>query len=653
MTLKLTPKQHNIIETFGYSTPLEFLNHTPYRYEVLESKPISDWEEGDDIVFFGVLVSGFQHVRMRGKQTMTKFQVLTDDTVVNVTIFNRPYLQTRNYANGITVIGMVTKKGLVAKSVTTTSLEENLGIRPMYPLKAGIKNYEVIRLMKKLLDNLEIPNIVPEHLIKDYKLQDRRHAMLGVHTPKTMEDVTRALRTLKYEEFLRYHLHVAMNSTTHQFGKAKNYSKSLIRKAIHDLPYTLTPDQNQSLLDILDDMASDKQMNRLLQGDVGSGKTVVAFLAALVAINAGYQVAFLVPTDILLYQHVRGLRKMFPEIKYHVLAQSVNHRDRVIEEIKNDGPSMILGTHTLFSEDVEYNNLGLVIIDEQHRFGVKQRQAMIQKGDKPDVLMLSATPIPRTLATSLFFDLEVSTIATYPSYRKKIRTHLIEENSIRSILSELMKVVQSKGQIYVVCPAITEGERPNVKNVEGIYDQLINVFNGYSVAMIHGKIPDDERSDIMSRFVDGDIDILISTTVIEVGVDVSNANTMVIYNAEQFGLATLHQLRGRVGRGETQGVCYLLTNSDQEESLDRLQAVIKNDDGFELSMIDLRMRGMGDALGTRQSGLPSFIFGDIENDEKILRQAKIDAQMIMDDMNKPEYRGIIELTRMQDYIKTI
>ncbi|QIK57491.1 ATP-dependent DNA helicase RecG [Erysipelothrix sp. HDW6A] len=651
---KLTPKQENIIDSLGYDSPTSFLNHTPYRYDILENKPVEQWQEGDNLVFFGELMSGFQHIRLRGKQVMTHFQVFVEGEVIKVTIFNRPFLKAGNYNNGITVIGTVSKNGsIVAKSVTNTSLEENLGIKPMYPLKAGIKNYEIVRLIKKLLQGLEILNIIPDRFIKDYRLENRRSAMIGVHTPNSMNDVHRALRTLKYEEFLRYHLHVALNSNTHEFGIAKNVSIQMIQNELNNLPYTLTSDQEESLHDILDDIHSQKQMNRLLQGDVGSGKTVVAFLAAVAVIKAGYQVAFLVPTDILLYQHVRSFQKMFPDMECHVLAQSVANREERIAEIKESGPSLIIGTHTLFSEDVVYNKLGLVIIDEQHRFGVKQRQAMIQKGEKTDTLMLSATPIPRTLATSLFFDLDVSTIASYPSHRQKIETHLIPENSIRTILSELTNVVKNKGQIYVVCPAISEGERPNVKYVEGIYDQLSNVFSGYTVEMIHGKINDDQRKDIMNRFVEGKIDILVSTTVIEVGVDVHNANTMIIYNAEQFGLATLHQLRGRVGRGTTKGVCYLLSSSDQEESKQRLESLSTHDDGFELSMIDLRMRGMGDALGTRQSGLPSFIFGDIENDEKILRQAKLDAQTIISDLSNPDYKRIIELTRKQDYIKTI
>lgn len=651
--MKLTDKQNRIIETFDYSSPEQFLNHYPYRYDSYETKSIDEWVEGETVVFEGKLASGFRTVRFKGNQSVTNFQVFSDDTLIKVSIFNRPFLRDYHYKEGIVVIGTVqSDHKVMAKTVTNKPLEETLGLKPSYPLKAGIKNYEVERLIKKILESIRIEETVPAVYKDAYRLQSKQQALQWIHRPQTKEQLMAALRTLKYEEFLRYHLSVALNQSGFSFGIAKPISNDVLKSYLNQLPYDLTKSQNDALSEILNDIRSDQQMHRLLQGDVGSGKTVVAFLSAISAIKSGYQVVFMVPTEILMNQHLAAFKSLFPDITVVGLSQNTEERKICLEGIRTGSVSFVIGTHAVLTEDVIFNNLGYVIIDEQHRFGVRQRQTLIDKGKMVDVLMMSATPIPRTLANSLYFDLSVSTISGYPSHRKLTETFVIKENSLRSIIDDLNHVLNEGEQIYVVCAAIEEGERPNVKNVHDIYKNLSQVFKGRHVGMLHGKMTSFEKDIVMATFNAGNIDILVTTTVIEVGVDVHNANTMVIYNAEQFGLATLHQLRGRVGRGRIQGRCFLLSSSDTDIAEARLNALASSHDGFELSMMDMRMRGIGDALGFRQSGVPNFILGDIEKDEKILYQAKIDAKHISEDKENPEYKAIINSVLSQDYFKT-
>ncbi|WP_159648479.1 ATP-dependent DNA helicase RecG [Erysipelothrix aquatica] len=651
--MKLTDKQNRIIETFDYSSPEQFLNHYPYRYDSYETKSIDEWVVGETVVFEGKLASGFRTVRFKGNQSVTNFQVFSNDTLIKVSIFNRPFLRDYHYKEGIVVIGTVqSDHKVMAKTVTNKPLEETLGLKPSYPLKAGIKNYEVERLIKKILESIRIEETVPAIYKDTYRLQSKQQALQWIHRPQTKEQLMAALRTLKYEEFLRYHLSVALNQSGFSFGIAKAISNDVLTSYLNQLPYDLTKSQNDALSEILNDIRSDQQMHRLLQGDVGSGKTVVAFLSAISAIKAGYQVVFMVPTEILMNQHLASFKSLFPDISVVGLSQNTEERKNCLERIMAGSVSFVIGTHAVLTEDVIFNNLGYVIIDEQHRFGVRQRQTLIDKGTMVDVLMMSATPIPRTLANSLYFDLSVSTISGYPSHRKLTETFVIKENSLRTILDDLNHVLDEGEQIYVVCAAIEEGERPNVKNVHDIYKNLSQVFKGRHVGMLHGKMTSFEKDTVMAAFNAGHIDILVTTTVIEVGVDVHNANTMVIYNAEQFGLATLHQLRGRVGRGRIQGRCFLLSSSDTDIAEARLNALASSHDGFELSMMDMRMRGIGDALGFRQSGVPNFILGDIEKDEKILYQAKIDAKHISEDKENPEYKAIINSVLSQDYFKT-
>ncbi len=643
--MKLTPKQTQILKSFGYEIPLDFLRHYPYRYETLFQKPFSTWERGELVIFEADLVSGFKTFRFGKNQSKTSFQVVYDGTPLTVTLFNRPYLKMSHYENNMVITGTYNDNYQInARSITNKPLETQTGIIPIYPMKQGIKQYEIKRLMTKILKDAKIKDIVPEVYIKNYRLMHRRDALKSLHKPSSQEQIHQALRTLKYEEFLIFHLANALNSSDFEYGHIKKIDKDMLKSRIQALPFSLTVDQILVLEEINQDLSSTKQMHRLLQGDVGSGKTIVALLSAMSVIDNGYQVAFMVPTEILLEQHEKSLNCFFKDVRYEVISSSTPNKETIINRLKEGDLDLILGTHTLFQDSVTFKNLGLVIIDEQHRSGVSQRKALISKGDVVDVLMLSATPIPRSLASSIYFDLDVSTIQTYPEFKKENTTYVVKENSMRTIMDDLLKRLQSKDQMYVVCPSIDDAKAYGYRNVLDIYESLKEPFKDYRLGMIHGKMSSEDKEKIMTSFSNHEIDILISTTVIEVGIDIPNANTMVIYNAEMFGLSTLHQLRGRIGRGEKAGVCYVLTDKDQEETLERLTYFSETNDGFKLSMKDLRMRGMGDILGERQSGLPNFVLGDIEQDQNILNQAKQDAKTMLKDIDNADFRTIVKIS---------
>ncbi len=626
--MKLTDKQSRIILDLEYKSPAQFLFHFPNRYDISENKAYDDWEIGDKISIKAKLASPFRHVYFARNRAVTNFAIEYDGQIVRVSIFNRPYLKTNHYQDGIIINGTVEKDNKVlAQSVQKVEELPSIVIKPVYSSKQHIRQYEIQRLMRKLLDEITLKDVVPETLQKQRNLMKRSEAMEYIHFPDSKEHLEKALYTIKYEEFLMYHLKNLYSESFNKEGISRNIKEN---SHIKDLPFKLREDQVLAYKEISEDLNSNHKMNRLLQGDVGSGKTIVAFLLALAMMDASYQVAFMVPTDLLLHQHANNFKELFPNIEFAILNQ--NSDESVYEKLKNNEVKFVIGTHSLFQDRCEFANLGMVIIDEQHRFGVKQRNQLINKGKDVDVLMLSATPIPQTLAHSLFLNLDVSTLNH--SRENKVDTYYVKENSIQSIQKNLENSLRNKEQIYVVCPAIEEGEREGIKNVEEIHYHLSREFSMFNVTMLHGRMNAEEKAAILNDFSSGKIDVLVSTSVIEVGIDVHNANTIVIYNAEQFGLATLHQMRGRVGRGTERGSCYLLSSKDNEENIERLEALVKYDDGFKLSEIDLKQRGMGDLLGLRQSGLPQFYLANIFDDIEILETSKKDAEYLIENLDE-------------------
>lgn len=643
--MKLTDKQKEILNLFAYDKPIDLLRHYPLRYETLFEKPMETWVLGELVIFKAALISGFKTFRFGKNQSRTTFEVLLDDYPITITLFNRPYLKQAHYTQNMVIIGTVQENGsILARSITNKPIETQTGIIPIYPLKQGVKQHEMRRLIKKVIQGVELPNQIPNRFIQQYRLMSRKEALNEIHFPTSNENKDAALRTLKYEEFLIFHLVNALDAKDYSMGIKKEINFDTLKTSIKTLPFSLTADQILALEEINADLQSTRQMHRLLQGDVGSGKTIVALLSSLSLIEQGYQVAFMVPTEILLEQHILSVKRFFPHLKMDVLSSSTKDKDRILKRIQTNETQLILGTHALFQKEVEFNHLGMVIIDEQHRFGVGQRQALIQKGNKVDVLMLSATPIPRSLASSIYFDLDVSTIQTYPKSKQENKTIYVKENSLRSIMDELHQRLEEKDQMYVVCASIEEAKAKGYRNVLDIYEALKVPFSAYRIAYIHGKMKSEEKEKVMSDFAQHKYDILVSTTIIEVGIDIHNANTMVIYNAEMFGLSTLHQLRGRIGRGTKAGVCYVLSSHESEEVTTRLNSFVSTNDGFALSLQDLRLRGMGDLLGERQSGLPNFILGDITQDQKILNQAKKDAKWIAQHTHETDNLSIVKIS---------
>lgn len=647
----LTSRQWEILELYDISNAMECLRLYPFRYEVIVQTDEAQLVPNSNITLEGMITSAVSTVRYQRNRSVTRFTMCTEHDCYTVSVFNRPWLKSPQEGR-VTVIGRYEGKGkITASNIYFKPLAQLIGMYPVYPLKEGIKQGDIRKIMQRvIMKNFDlIEDEIPESLRNKYRLLHRKDALKKLHLPLSLQDVSEAGRTLKYEEFLRFQMSLLLKSRNFQVGyKApKMFDIPLIEKFIQHLPFSLTADQLIAIHEILDDLRMPKPMMRLLQGDVGSGKTIVGAIAMFAAVSAGYQAAMMAPTEILVNQHVLSLKEFFKTTNLNIegltASMSTSEKNRVIAGLTDGTINIVIGTHSLFQSGITFKKLGFVITDEQHRFGVNQRRALIEKGNDVDVLTMSATPIPRTLASALFADMDVSTIATMPAGRIKIRTVLIEENSIRTILDDLLSEIESGNQVYVVCPAIEESDATQMRNVTDIYRSLNKAIGKkVRVAMMHGQMRSEQKDQIMADFHQGKIDLIVTTTVIEVGVHVENANIMIIYDAHRFGLSQLHQLRGRIGRGNKQATCYLLSGQNDEESRQRLMTLVLSNDGFDIAMKDLSLRGPGDLLGNRQSGLPHFILGDIVADQNILLTAKEDAKFIYDNQKYQEYQDFVK-----------
>ncbi|HAM64143.1 MAG: hypothetical protein A2Y20_00105 [Firmicutes bacterium GWF2_51_9] len=513
---------------------------------------------------------------------------------------------------------------------------DQLGIHPVYALRKDVTQKDILHVLDRLFERFETAQILdlPSSLRTAYRLLPMKQALKFIHRPNSMEEVNQAARTLKYEEFLRFTTKLRWmrdERIASDFGKIKVFDRRVIEEWTKHLPFELTDGQRDVLNEILDDLQSSKRMYRLLQGDVGSGKTVVAALAMYASVLSHHQAALLVPTEILASQHLTTLKSYLPtsiriEALYSSLPSGVK-RD-LLSRLENGEIDIIVGTHSLIQDEVKFKNCGLVVADEQHRFGVKQRQALGAKGDKVDFLLMSATPIPRTLASFVFGDLDVSTIKQYHVGKPKIVTQVLQGNSIKPILKELLDEIKKKTQIYVVCPAIEEDSE--LRNVNSITASLKKYLpKSIAIDQLHGRLSNEAKDNVLKNFLNGKTDLLVCTTVIEVGVSIPNANVMVVYDSDRFGLSQLHQLRGRVGRGSVEGKCYLLSDSEDPLTLERLNILSETDDGFTIANKDLELRGPGEMLGLKQSGIPSFLIANVVRDINILKTAQQDAGEIL------------------------
>lgn len=655
--LKLTSKRLQILHELGLYTTDDLLMYYPYRYEVITTSGFSDWKIKDKVWFEGEVVQLPRSWR-KGRLVTTTFQVRSQEQILTITIFNRPWAKSLNLNQVLTIQGVYQGNCKVtAISYDTKPLAEHASITPIYSIKEGIRQKTLQTIIHSVLNQLqdEIIDDIPDEFRQAYRLLPLKVAYCCIHIPSSMNGVQAAVRTLKYAEFLRFFTAIQLMRSTEGIRIAKKpkiFSSKKIQQAIQSLSFEMTADQRDTLQKILYDMGSTHTMYRLVQGDVGCGKTVVATLALYAAFLSGYQGAMLAPTEILARQHYQSVNEVLAPfgVKTEVLysALSSAKKNEILKDVASGEIDILIGTHSMIQDTVTFHKLGLTIADEQQRFGVAQRKALKQKGEQVDFLLMSATPIPRTLAASLFGDMDVSTIETMPLGRITPITTLIKENSFRTVLEDVKHLLVSGRQLYVICAAVDENEEYHARNVYDTMKSIQKLFPQYKVACLHGRMSTDEKQAIMQVFHDNDIQILVSTTVVEVGVNVVNATGMIIYDADRFGLSQLHQLRGRIQRGSEQGYCWLLTASQDERVLQRLEVLVKSNNGFEISYEDLRLRGPGDILGTRQSGVPDFILGNIVEDTAMINQARKDALKVMESADNPDYQILLETVKKRN-----
>ncbi len=640
------PKSAEKYKKLGIETVEDLLLYFPFRYEDFKTKNVLDLEDGEKAVVSGIVATPANVQYYGYKRNRLRFTIKQGELVLAVSFFNQPYLADKvELGQTVAVFGKWDKaKGALTGMKLLAQVEDDL--QPVYRLSQGVSQSALVKVIKTAfeagLDQLLEENL-PQVLMDKYHLLSRRQAVRAMHFPKDLEEYKQALRRVKFEELLFFQLQLQVlkeeNRSVGQ-GIVLDWDEKKLKALQAKLPFTLTEAQERSLNEILADMRSPHHMNRLLQGDVGSGKTVVAGLAMYAAVTAGKQAALMVPTEILAEQHLQSLTSLFPSLRILLLTGSLKAAERRerLELVQTGQVDLIVGTHALIQEGVHFHDLGLVIIDEQHRFGVAQRRILREKGQNPDVLMMTATPIPRTLAITAFGDMDVSIIDQMPAGRKEIITRWVKHQQLNLVLDWLVKEIQKGSQAYVISPLIEESEALDLKNAIALEEELIAYFGDRArIALLHGKMNGEEKEAIMQAFKQGEIDLLVSTTVIEVGVNVPNATVMIIMDADRFGLSQLHQLRGRVGRGDKQSYAVLVANPKTESGKRRMKIMTETTNGFVLAEEDLKLRGSGEIFGTRQSGIPEFQVANLIEDYPILEEARKVAVQVVTTPNWREH----------------
>ncbi|CAI3417328.1 ATP-dependent DNA helicase RecG [Enterococcus cecorum] len=633
-------KRAETLATLGIETIEDLLSYYPFRYEDIQERQIQEINDQEKVTLKGLVVSPAVLNRFGYKKSKLSFRLMQENDVFLVSFFNQPYLKDKVVVGEeIAIYGRWDAKRQTLNGMKIlSSSSQNEGFSPIYHVNKSIRQTTLIQLIKQAFEQYYgyIEENLPQNLVDKYRLFARNEAMWAMHFPKTMEDHHQAKRRVIFEEFFVFQMKIQGLKTKEKAeknGLSIPYDIQKLKAFIASLPFELTNAQKKVTNEICKDLLSPKHMQRLLQGDVGSGKTIVAAIVLYAATTAGFQGALMVPTEILAQQHYQSLAELLHSFEVNVAlltgSTKTKERQQILTDLKSGELDIIIGTHALIQDEVDFAHLGLVITDEQHRFGVNQRKVLREKGYKPDVLFMTATPIPRTLAITAYGEMDVSIIDEMPAGRIPIVTRWVLPKQLDQVLKWGQTELASHHQMYVICPLIEESESLDVENAQKIYEQLRDYYApDYQVGLLHGRMKNDEKDAVMQAFKENQLQVLVSTTVIEVGVNVPNATAMIIIDADRFGLAQLHQLRGRVGRGSQASYCILVANPKNEVGKERMKIMTQTNNGFVVSQKDLELRGPGEVFGNRQSGLPVFHFADIVADAHILEVAKEEAQAI-------------------------
>lgn len=625
-------KTAKLLNKLDIYTDYDLINFYPYRYNIYNFD--DNLRENDTLVISALIESNPVVSYIKKNFNKLSFRASMSGKVFNAVIFNRAFLK-----NNLQIGKMVTLIGKFSFNKNIMNVSDikfnisNGDVEPIYHLVKGINSSAISKIIKANINEIKIIDYLPEKYIQKYKLASYSNALYDIHFAKNMKQIIHAKNRLIYEELFNFSF--KMNYLKFINKKKEKNNKSIDKEKINEfinlLPFKLTDDQEKAVLDIINDMSSNRKMNRLILGDVGSGKTIVAVISIYANFLAGYQSTLMAPTEVLAFQHYYSIKKLLD--KFSIFTEIITgsmtkkEKEKIYERVKTGQIDLLIGTHSLLNENNVFNNLGLVITDEQHRFGVNQRFTLEDKSKCPDILYLSATPIPRTYALTIYGDLDISYIKTKPNGRKSIITKNLKFSEIKLVLKKIYEEIKNNHQVYVVSPLIEENEENNLSSVKELKDKLNLAFNNsFRIEIIHGKMKSSEKDAIMNDFKNNIIKILISTTVIEVGIDVPNATVISIFNAERFGLATLHQLRGRVGRNDLQSYCFLISDYDSQ----RLKVMEESNDGFYISQKDFELRGHGDLFGTRQHGDMSFKLANLKNDYNILTYAIEDTKEFLE-----------------------
>lgn len=647
------PKMLGILKKMGIESLDDLVNYYPYRYNHLALTSLKDGA----VTVSGIVESPPIVLYIKKNLNKLTFRLQVDNYLVNVVLFNRAFMkQSLQRGKTITVIGEYDERHntITGQDVRLKAITQDV-IEPVYHLTSGITSRTLHGFIMSALEKVKISSdFIPDELQEEYNFQDKISSLHMVHNPNSLEKIKGAIVRLKYEELFKFmfKINYLKSERVSDLGLERKVQASEVEKFMSHLPFELTIDQKKACDEIIFDLQSQSRMNRLILGDVGSGKTVVAVVGIYYNYLSGYQSVLLVPTEILAVQHFINIENMLKD--YHIRVELLRgktttlERIRIISDLKEGNIDVLIGTHAILENDVEFKNLGLVITDEQHRFGVNQRSSLQNKGNMCDVLYMSATPIPRTYALTIYGDMDISMIKTKPQGRKEIITTLVGTKDIKTVLQSMLDEIKKGHQVYIVCPMIESDEDTTLTDVKSLKRKIDIAYNEkIPTAILHGKQTSKEKEMVMSNFKSGLTKILISTTVIEVGVDVPNATMMVIFNAERFGLATIHQLRGRIGRNGIQSYCILISDKKSE----RLEVLVKSSDGFYISEQDFKMRGEGDLFGVRQSGDMVFKIADLRSDMRILTQTNVDSMKFIEENRRDDFANYPQFKMLKDELK--